>query len=99
MDYNSDNIRKLSLRINEKLAKEVDRLSEANGRSFNSEAIELIKKGIELMESERRFLRHVEPVHIVRSASKIDEEVSPKHPDAPETEPRSVKKGEAREMA
>lgn len=99
MDYNSDNIRKLSLRINEKLAKEVDRISETNGRSFNSEAIELIKKGIELMESERRFLRHVEPVHIVRSASKIDEEVSPKHPDAPETEPRSGKKGEAREMA
>lgn len=99
MDYDSDNIRKLSLRINEKLAKEVDRLSETNGRSFNSEAIELIKKGIELVESERRFLKHVEPVHIVRSAQSADEEVSPKHPDAPETEPRSVQKGEAREMA
>lgn len=99
MDNDSDNIRKLSLRINERLAKEVDRMSEMNGRSFNSEAIELIKKGIELMESERRFLKHVEPVHIVRSASKIDEDDSPKHRDAPDAESGSDKKREARELA
>jgi len=99
MDNGLDNIRKLSLRINERLVKEVDRMSQMNGRSFNSEAIELIKKGIELMESERRFLKHVEPVHIVRSASQIDEDDSPKHRDAPDAESGSDKKGKAREMA
>ena len=96
---NDEDVRKLSLRINERLAKEVDRLSSANSRSFNSEALELIKKGIELVESERKFLRHVEPVQIVRSTSAADEDDSPKNRDTPDKELETGKRGKDREFA
>jgi len=97
---NDEHVRKLSLRINERLAKEVDRLSSANNRSFNSEALELIKKGIELVESERKFLRHVEPVQIVRSTSAAcDEDDPPKHRMAPDNELETGKRGKDREFA
>ncbi len=81
-----DNIRRTSLRIDESLALKVDKLAENDGRSFNNQILELIKKGIELVESERKFLRHVEPVQIVRSTSAADEDDPPKHSRAPDDE-------------
>lgn len=88
--------RTLSLRIDKNLADEVDRLSALDGRNFNSQVQELIRKGIELVESERRFLKQVEPLHIVRT---ISEDYDPKKPRNPDSELDSEKKGGARELA
>lgn len=92
----------LSLRLDKALAAEIDRLAKMEGRNFNNEVQELVRKGIELVESEKRFLKQVEPLQIVKTASSItasEADDSPKHRDAPDAESGSDKKGEAREMA
>jgi len=63
-----DDIRRTSLRIDEKLAVEVDKLALKNVRSFNNQLLILIKKGITLVEAEKLFLEGVNPVMIVKSA-------------------------------
>lgn len=92
----------LSLRLDKALAAEIDRLAKMEGRNFNNEVQELVRKGIELVESEKRFLKQVEPLQIVKTASSItasEADDSPKHRDAPDTKPINAEEGGVREMA
>lgn len=92
----------LSLRLDKALAAEIDRLAKMEGRNFNNEVQELVRKGIELVESEKRFLKQVEPLQIVKTASSItasEADDPPKHRSAPDTKPINAEEGGVREMA
>lgn len=95
-----EDIRRLSLRMDESLASMVDELSRMDNRSFNSEVIELVKKGISLHRAERALISKANPVHIVNSVSQDDD--ASKHPSAPGSgslRDEGEQKGEDRELA
>jgi len=94
-----EDVRRLSLRIEESLATMVDKLSRDDGRSFNSEVLELIKKGISLNAAEKKLLKNTDPLHVVNKAAPIDEDDSPKHRRAPDNELETGKRGKDREFA
>ena len=64
-----NDIRRTSLRIDEGLAAEVERLAEENERSFNNQLIILLRKGIKLVNAEEHLLDSSNPVSIIKSAS------------------------------
>ena len=94
-----DNIRRTSLRIDESLAVKVDRLAENDGRSFNNQILELIKKGITLANAEKKILNNANPINLLKVAAACDEDGSPKHPRAPDNELETGKRGKDQEFA
>lgn len=62
-----DDIRRTSLRIDENLAVEVDRLASIDNRSFNNELIVIIKKGINLVETEKNLIMSFDPLYIINT--------------------------------
>jgi len=94
-----DNIRRTSLRIDESLAVKVDRLAENDGRSFNNQILELIKKGITLANAEKKILNNANPINLLKVAASCDEDDSPKNRDTPDKELETGKRGKGREFA
>lgn len=86
------------------LATKIEQLAEVDGRSVNSEVVELLKKGIDLVAAEKRHLANLDPLRIVNAddgnaANGGDGE---KHPDAPASaspHDEQDQKGERRELA
>ena len=100
MGKDDENIRRLSLRIDEELARTVDELSREEGRSFNREILELVRKGIELRNAESRFLKKADPLHIMNAVGSEDE--AEKHQGAPGPGKHlqsESEKGDIRELA
>ncbi len=99
MNNNDDDIRRTSLRIDESLALEVDKLADNDGRSFNNQILELIKKGITLAKAEKKILNHANPINLLKVAASCDEDASPKHREAPDSKKPADREGGAREFA
>jgi predicted HicB family RNase H-like nuclease len=57
MEDEKKDIRKLSLRIEEDLAQQVDKLAALERRSFNSEIMDLIEKGFKYIELVKVLIR------------------------------------------
>jgi hypothetical protein len=51
-----EDIRRLSLRMDESLAAEVERLAEENERSLNNQLLILLRKGIKLAKAEEHLI-------------------------------------------
>ncbi len=86
------------------LASKVEQLAERDGRSVNSEVVELLKKGMELMAAEKRHLSNLDPLRIVNAddgnaANGGDGEKHPGAPDAASRHAEEYQKGENRELA
>jgi len=92
-----NDIRRTSLRIDESLAAEVERLAEENERSFNNQLLILLRKGIKLVKAEEHMLGNTNPVSIVRSASARREDDSLKQYGAPDAKNPYNKEGGPRE--
>lgn len=93
-----------TIRMYSDLAKRVDRLAEDDGRSVNSEVVELLKKGIDLMVAEKRHLANIDPLRIVNTedGSATKERDEEKHSPAPGSgslRDEGEQKGENRELA
>lgn len=94
-----NDIRRTSLRIDESLATEVERLAEENERSFNNQLLILLRKGIKLVKAEEHMLGNTNPVSIVRSVSARSEDDLLKQYGAPDSKTPKNKEGGARELA
>lgn len=84
------------------LASKVEQLAERDGRSVNSEVVELLKKGMELMAAERRHLSNLDPLRIVNADDNTKGNDDEKHIDAPGSvslHDEQDQKGENRELA
>jgi hypothetical protein len=62
-----NDIRRTSLRIDESLAAEVERLAEENERSFNNQLLILLRKGIKLVNAEEQMIDSSNLVGIIAS--------------------------------
>jgi hypothetical protein len=62
-----NDIRRTSLRIDESLAAEVERLAEENERSFNNQLLILLRKGIKLVDAEEQMIDSSNLVGIIAS--------------------------------
>lgn len=62
-----NDIRRTSLRIDEGLAAEVERLAEENERSFNNQILILLRKGIKLVNAEEQMIDSSNLVGIIAS--------------------------------
>ncbi len=64
---NDKSVKVYTIRMYSNLAKQVEQLAENDGRSVNSEVVELLKKGIDLMAAEKRHLANLDPLRIVNT--------------------------------
>lgn len=62
-----EDIRRLSLRMDESLAAEVERLAEENERSFNNQILILLRKGIKLVNAEEQMIDSSNLVGVIAS--------------------------------
>lgn len=84
------------------LAAKVEQLAERDGRSVNSEVVELLKKGMDLMAAEKRHLSNLDPLRIVNADDNTKGGDGEKHHSAPASASRhdeQDQKGESRELA
>lgn len=94
-----NDIRRTSLRIDEGLAAEVERLAEENERSFNNQLLILLRKGIKLVKAEEHLLDSSNPVSIIKSASIRKDGDSPKQYGASDVRNPHNMEGGPREAA
>jgi len=61
------NTKTYTVRLYDDLSDRIEQFADEDGRSINSEVVELLQKGIELMVAERRHLGSIDPVVLTKS--------------------------------